>query len=159
MVVGEAKTDAEGRYAIPALPGKNAVQITGLPKTYLVQDGVELPILQVEADKVMPDLKLVSATELGGIVVDQAGHPVPKAEVYFLMADRPGARWGREPLRTGADGTFHLEQLNPDDKPRLWARAGNATTNGSVVARPSEGKVTLTVDPKYTVRLHGLVGR
>ncbi len=85
MVVGEATTDAEGRYTIPARPGKNAVQITGLPKTYLVQDGVELVELQVEADKAVPDLKLVPAAELGGIVVDQAGHPVPNAEVYFLM--------------------------------------------------------------------------
>ena len=157
MVVGQATTDAEGRYTIPARPGKNAVQITGLPKTYLIQDGIELPILQVEADKVVPDVKLVPAAELGGTVVDQAGHPVPRAEVYFLVADRPRARWDREPLRTGADGTFHLDQLDPDDKVRLWARAGDATTKGTIVASPREGKVTLTVDPKYTVRLRGLV--
>jgi hypothetical protein len=157
MVVGESTTDAEGRYTLPARPGKNAVELTGLPKTYRLQQGVELPILQVEADRVVPDLKLVPASELGGIVVDQAGHAVPKAEVYFLMADRPGGPSDREPLRTGTDGTFHLDQLDPDDQVRLWARTADATTNGTIVARPRDGKVTLTVDPKYTVRLHGLV--
>ena len=60
-------------------------------------------------------------------------------------------------MRTGLDGTFHLDQLDPDDKAGLWARAGDATTNGTIVARPRDGKVTLTVDPKYTVRLRGLV--
>ncbi len=165
MIVGKATTDAEGRYSIPARPGKNAVQITGLPKTYSLQDGVELPILQVDADKVVPDLKLVPAlklahaTELDGIVVDQAGHPVRGAEVYFLRGDLdgPGPPWNREPLQTGADGTFRVDRLKPDDKVGLWTRAGDATTNGTVVAQPSQGKVTLTVDPKYAVRLRGLV--
>jgi RNA polymerase sigma factor (sigma-70 family) len=157
LVVGEATTDAEGRYSIPARPGKNAVQFNGLPNTYLLQEGAELPILQVEADKAVPDVKLVPAVQLSGIVVDQAGHPVPNAEVYFLLT--PERRWSRrqEPLRTGADGAFHLDQLNPDDKAGLWARAGDATTNGTIVARPSDGKITLTVDPKNTVTLHGVV--
>jgi hypothetical protein len=59
-------------------------------------------------------------------------------------------------MRTGPDGTFHFDQLNPDDKAGLWARAGDATSNGTIVVKPSHGKVTLTVDPKNAVRLRGL---
>ena len=43
LFVGEATTDAEGRYTIPARPGRNAVEITGLPKPYLVQDDGRTP--------------------------------------------------------------------------------------------------------------------
>jgi hypothetical protein len=110
MLVGEATTDAEGRYVIPARPGKNAVQISELPKSYLVQDGVELLVLQVETDQVLPELKAVPAAEFDGAVVDQAGHPVPGAEVHFLAADRPGTRRFRDSLTTGPDCTFHLDR-------------------------------------------------
>ena len=152
-----AQTDAEGRYSVLAQPGTVHIEAQGLPRSYLGPIPEEYPNLEVKADRTVPDLKLTHATGLDGIVVDGAGHPVPSAEVYFLFT--PDRRWPRrgELMRTGPDGTFHLDQLDPDDKVGLWARAGDATTNGTLVARPREGKVTLTVDPKYTVRLRGLV--
>ena len=106
-----------------------------------------LPILQVEADKVAPDLTLIPVAELNGVVVDQAGHTVAAAEVYSLTADGAGSGPRAEPLRTGSDGSFHLDRLDPDDAVALRARSGDATTNGAIVARPRQGKVTLTVGP------------
>ena len=111
---------------------------TGLPKTYLVQDGAELPILEVEADKAVPDLKLVPAAETRRHRRRSSRPSGPRGGGLLPRCDRPGARLVpcEEPIRTGADGTFHLDQLDPDDKVGLWARAGDATTNGTIVARP-----------------------
>jgi hypothetical protein len=159
LYVGEAKTDADGRYAVPARPGQNAVRISGMPKPYLVEEHAELPILEVEADRVAPDVTLTSGADLDGIVADGSGRSIPGAEVYYLAATRPGrGGWGREPLRTGPDGSFHVDRLEPDPLVALWARAGDATTGEPVVVRPRElkGKVTLTVDPKNAARIRGL---
>jgi Carboxypeptidase regulatory-like domain len=151
-----AEIDAEGRYSVLAQPGTVHIEAEGLPKSYLSPMPEEYPNSEVKADRDVPHLKLTHAIGLAGIVVDQAGQPVPSAEVYFLFT--PDRRWTRrdEPMRTGPDGTFHFDQLNPDDKTRLWARAGDATSNGTIVVKPSHGKVTLTVDPKNAVRLRGL---
>jgi RNA polymerase sigma factor (sigma-70 family) len=151
-----AQTDAEGRYSVLAQPGTVRIH-AGPPNSYLGPMPEEYPNLEAKVDRAVPDLKLTHAIGLDGIVVDETGHPVPSAEVYFLFT--PERRWSRrgEPMRTGSDGNFHLDQLDPNDKVGLWARAGDATTNGTAVTQPSQGKVTLTVDPKYTVRLRGLV--
>ena len=157
LIVGEATTDAEGRYTIAARPGKTAIELAEAPKTYLGLDSSQYHQPDIKADQTWPDLKLAPATDLDGIVVDASGHPVTGAEVFILAHDRRGARHD-EPIRTGSGGTFHFEQLDPDDDLSLWARSGDATTNGAVVVRPKEvkGKLTLTVDPEYTVRIRGL---
>ena len=157
LIVGEATTDSEGRYTIAARPGKTAIELEGAPKTYLGFDSSQYHQLDIKADQTLPDLKLAPATDLDGIVVDASGHPVIGAEVFILARDRRGARRD-EPIRTGSGGTFHFEQLDPEDNLSLWSRFGDATTNGAVVVRPKEvkGKLTLTVDPEYTVRIRGL---
>ena len=129
-----------------------------MPKPYSVQIDTKLPVLQVEADQVVPDIKLIRAAGLDGVVADGSGHPIVGAEVYFLTADRAGGGSVREPLKTGPDGTFHLDQLGPDPLVALWARAGDATTGDPVVVRPREvtGKIALAVDLKNAVRIRGL---
>ena len=121
LLVGEATTDAEGRYSIPALPGKNAVEL-GEPKAYRLEDRMGLPILQVEADKVAPDLKLIPAAELDGVVVDRAGHPVAGAEVYVLTAD--GAGYGPPPGRSLQTRTVRF--ISSGSIPTTRSRSGPA---------------------------------
>jgi RNA polymerase sigma factor (sigma-70 family) len=154
LFVAEATTDAEGRYTIAARPGKTAIELAGVPKSYAGLDFGQHHVSVVKADLSWPDLKLAPATDLDGIVVDASGQPITGAEIFTLRHDRRD-----EPVRTGPGGTFHFEQLDPDDTIPLWARAGDATTNGTVVVRPKDikDKVTLTVDPNYTVRIRGLV--
>jgi protocatechuate 3,4-dioxygenase beta subunit len=151
------RTDREGTYSVLAQPGTVHIEAQGLPKTYLGPVPEEYPNLEVTADQIAPDLKLTRAVRLDGVVIDGAGHPVPSAEIYVLFT--PERRWPRreEPMRTGADGTFQIDQLHPEDKVGLWTRAGDATTDGTVVVQPRAGRVTLSVDPKCSVRLRGLV--
>ncbi len=154
LMVGEATTDAEGRYTIAARPGSTAIVLSQVPKTYLGLHSGQYHEVDVKADQAWPDLKLAGATELDGIVADESGQPIVGAEVFILSTDLAREGWRKEPIRTGPGGTFHVDRLDPDDNLSLWARAGNATTNGAIVVRPKEvkGQVTLTVNPKYTVR-------
>ncbi len=157
---GQAETDADGRYTIATRPGTIQLQPSSVPRAYLGLYSKECPKLEVTADRTWPDLKLAPAMELDGIVVDPDGQPVVGAEVFVLKPNPAGFGLQNDaPIRTGPGGTFHLEQLDPDDKLPLWARTRAATTNGEIVIRPKEvqGKLTLTIDPKYAFRIRGMV--
>ena len=114
-LIGQAQTDADGRYTIEARPGKIQVQPTTLPKTYLGLWSSECPRLEITADRTWPDLKLRRATELDGVVVDADGQPVVGAEVVVTAPNPRGFGSGGTWIRTGPGGTFHLEQLDPND--------------------------------------------
>ncbi len=158
LSIGEATTDADGRYRIPARPGKMIIQLREIPKAYMGLAQGDYPRLAVQADQAWPDLKLMPAGGLDGLVVDGSGRPAAGAEVYLLVADRPGTRWRGEPVRTDSAGTFHLDRIDPDAHLSLWARLGDATTDGTVTVRPREikGKLRLAVDPKFAARIRGL---
>ena len=119
----------------------------------------ECPNLEVKADQAWPDLKLAPRPSSTASSSTNPAIRSPGPRSTPARAGPPGSPRREEPIRTGPDGTFHLDQLDPDDKLSLWARAGDATTDGTIVVRPSEvkGKLTLTVDPKYAVRIRGLV--
>ena len=110
------RTDEEGRYSVLAKPGTVQIRAEGLPKTYLFTSYADHPNLEVKADRTWPDLKVAPAVELVGIVVER---------------DRSSGRWCRGPsdhagprsgalredsIRTGPDGTFHYDQIDPDRK-------------------------------------------
>jgi RNA polymerase sigma factor (sigma-70 family) len=162
MVCDQATTDAQGRYKIMARPGKILVKITDVPKTHLGLNYSEFPIIDVTAaDQNLPELKLSPAIGLDGVVVDRAGRPVAGARVFAVVRDPPGSSAHDLPVLTGPGGTFHVEQLDPDDLVSLRALSGNATTNGAVIINPREvmakGKLTLTIDPAHSVRIRALV--
>ncbi len=157
--IGQARTDAEGRYTIEARPGSIQVQPDEVPKSYLGLRFGECPRLKVTADRTWPDLKLAHATELDGVVVDAAGQAVVGAEVRATIPNSRGFDSGRAATRTGPGGAFHLDQLDPDDTLPLRARTKEATTDGTIVVRPGavKGKVTLAIDPKFAFRVRGTV--
>ena len=153
-----AHTDAEGRYAITAAPGEIRILPEGLPKAYLVPKTAESPVQQVAGDLRWPDLKLARSTTLEGVVVDSDGQPVAGADVLVLQPDRGGLNPPHDKTRTGADGTFHFDGIDPEDTATLWARTLLATTNGGVKVQPREvlGRFTLTVDPKFASEIRGM---
>ena len=151
----EAKTDADGRYSLAILPGLVRLLPAALPQTGLVARCSEAPEIELTADQAWPDLKLVQAMEVDGIVLDEKGQPVVGADVHMLDG---GPLRQDEVTRTGPGGTFHLNQLDPDAPFSLWARTMVATTDGAVTVRPREvaGKLTLTIDPKFACQIRGV---
>ena len=96
---------------------------------------------------------------IDGVVVDGTGKPIEGAEVHLVKPDPMGFGGGGAPLGSASDGSFRLEQLDPDDTLPVRARTKEATTDGPVVIRPGKqaGKLTLTIDPKNASRVHGVV--
>ncbi len=152
-------TDARGRYTVHVVPGKVVIKPSSTPSSHLGLNYESVPQSEVAADREWPDLKLPRAVAIDGIVVDAAGKPVEGAEIHALKYDATGFANTGAAVKTGPDGLFRLEQLDPDDTLPVRARTKSATTDGAVVIEPGKqsGKLTLVVDPKYSARVHGVV--
>ena len=94
--------------------GRMRSRSTGLPTPYLVQNEAGLPILQVEADQVWPDVKLIPAIRARRRRRRRFWSPDRRGGGLLPHGGSSGRGCGREPLKTGPDGTFHLERLEPD---------------------------------------------
>ncbi len=153
-----AETDADGRYSIVAAPGLIKILPDGLPGGHLVPRCSEAPDLQVTGDQLWPDLKLIRATNLEGIVVDEKGQAVVGADVYVLESDRAGPRRPNDRAKTGPGGLFRFDQLDPEETLSLWARTKTATTDGALRVRPGDvlRKLTLTIDPSFACQIRGI---
>ena len=154
----EAKTDADGRYSLSTLPGLVKIRFRRASRSPTSFRGApEAPEeMELTADHVWPDIKLVKAAHVDGTVVDNRGQPVVGADVHVLDE---GPLKENEVTRTGPGGAFRLDQLDPDAPLSVWARTMVATTDGRVTVRPSElnGKLTLTIDPKFACQIRGVV--
>lgn len=157
--VDQVETDARGRYTVHVAPGKAVIQPRSVPKSHLGLDYESCPKLDVAADRDWPEIQLPRAMALEGVVVDGAGKPVEGAEVQVVKPDLMGTVSSRGVTLTAKDGSFRLEQLDPDDTLPVRARTKDAATDGAVVIRPGTvtGKLTLTVDPKNASRVRGIV--
>jgi RNA polymerase sigma factor (sigma-70 family) len=155
--IATAQTGQDGHYSLAAQPGSITIRPERVPKTYRLPYPSESPTLEVKADRAWPDLKLAPATALDGLVVDPSGQPVAGADVFLLETEGNWSRRPNERVRTGLDGTFHIDQLDPDERLSLWARTRDATTDGVVVVCPGDvkGKLTLTIDPQLAFRIGG----
>ncbi len=153
-----SETDADGRYSIATGMGLVKVLPDGLAGLRLVPRIADSPDLQLMADQAWPDLKLVRAADLDGIVVDEKGNPVAGADVHMLQFERAGARRQNDKVRTDSDGGFHFDQLDPEEPLSICGRTKLATTDGSVTVRPGQvaGKLTLTIDPSFACQIRGI---
>jgi hypothetical protein len=152
-------TDARGRYTVHVVPGKIMIQPSSPPIGHLGLNYESVPQLDVTADREWPDLKLPRAAALDGIVVDAAGKPVEGAEIHALKIGAMGFIDSGPQVKSARDGSFRLQQLDPDDTLPVRARTKDATTDGAVVIEPGKqsGKLTLVVDPKFATRVHGVI--
>jgi hypothetical protein len=156
--VDQTETNVIGRYTIGAPPGRVQISLFPVPTDYLAPRETQNLRLDVDGDRAWPDIKLDPAVAVDGVVVDEAGKPVAGATVFAMPAPR-GLGMGERATTTGPDGTFHFDQIDPDDSLPLRARTREATTDGAIVIRPGalKGRLRLTIDPKFAFRIRGRV--
>ncbi len=156
-----ATTDGSGNYRVAVEPGKIMIQPDAPPRTHMAMATESCPRLEVKADQSWPDLKLLRAVDIDGVAMDSAGKSVSGAEVRLVVPDVQMMFGSKEPVFTHPDGSFRLEQLDPDDRVPVRARTRDAATDGAIVIRTKEqkekGKLTVTLDPKYAFRVKGRV--
>ena len=95
-------------YEFHALPVEATYSLTCDPSIFVAAEVDEL--LMVAGDVVEMDLELELGVELAGRVVDEAGQPVPLAQVS-VNVESTGWDWSRSNHRSGPakeDGTFRL---------------------------------------------------
>ena len=142
-------TDAEGRYALRALPGHLALIVHGrMPGDALgippIVESIEVSV----AGATPPDIELPPIVTLRGVVLDEGGRPVPDAEVYpYPSPLGPG-------YLTDAQGRFEIAVAQDVGPLSLRARRGEAMTIQPVTARPRDPELMrLVLAPKAGCRL------
>ena len=116
------------------------IQPDGPPRSHMGMPREACPKHEVKADRTWPDLKLTRAVTIDGVVVDASGKPVAGAEVHLAVPDAGGG-FGVSTMRptiSGPDGSFRLEQLDPDDLVPVRARTQDAATDGAMIIRTKE---------------------
>lgn len=137
-------TDAEGRYEVELTPGQYVALV-------LRPDGKG--ILATRALRVAAgpdptiDFALPSAA-IEGVVLDEAGNPVPGVEVWAIREDGVAPGWGGLPLlfaaATSEDGRFRIPFLAPGP---YSVAAGKGREEGFV------GGVVASADPSRDVEI------
>ncbi len=117
-------TDAKGRLNVPALSAAHRDE--GLRLTLALPEGCTTQ-LRMPAPAALVRVPLLVGGSVRGRVLDAAGAPVGGAQVRMWGSNRPPASirlpegvWinpGRNPSRSGADGTFTLAAQPPRDGP------------------------------------------
>jgi len=148
---GEKAFDAaDGAFRIEGLaPGTFRVAASAEGYVDAIEDGVE-----VRAGEVTPGsiVKLRPATTLRGRVVDAvSGEPIAGAQVQHRASDTDeNTWWDSGEAETGADGTFELRGLEPDNIAVLaWH---DAYAEGESVAVPAAAGGVQEIGPIALVR-------
>lgn len=138
-----AVTAADGTYTFPTLPG-GGWTVTVLPPEGYLPDG---PLLQTvtlgtqDVDDV--DFALLRTGELGGVVLDDAGAPVPG--VALVVTDLGGTA-APVTLTTGPDGGYAVAELLPG-----VYRVDVVVPDGYTLSGPGQRTVTITADGEVVV--------
>jgi hypothetical protein len=152
----QATSDTDGRFVVHCEPGKVAVKAEGGNDDYL------FPILRSDslkidatADVACPTIKLQRAARLEGIAVDEAGKPVPGAEVQSLTLCHGMPNEGS--LIADAGGRFSIQGLDAKQTLSLRARSATGVSNTQDV-RPADvsAPVRLVLSPQNAVAVKGL---
>jgi len=124
-------TDAEGRYALRALPGHLTLIVHGRSPEDALAVHPQVASVEVTADGAeAPDIELPPIVRLRGVVVDGGGRPVPDAEVYPYPT-RLGPAYLTDPK-----GRFEIAVAQDVGPLLLRARRKEAMTTQPVTARP-----------------------
>jgi protocatechuate 3,4-dioxygenase beta subunit len=150
------KTGKDGRYTAYIKPGK--ITVRAVLQGYFSAQGREgSPTVDAGKPVDYPDLKLVRAATLTGVVVDENGKPLPGASVYRVT---PNGRTGPSiSITTDGAGRFVFADLDPLENAPLRARTGTAVTAATTLITPENlaKPVRLVLSPTNASRLRGMV--
>ena len=141
----EARTDAEGKFEIPAIPPDQRYNVTAMAQGY-GQRQIDLEEGRATGDRVDVgrfELALANLSVIG-LVVDAEGEPVPKADVHCYG----DGRTGQPDVRTQADpeGKFTLAGVCAG-RIRINAnsRVEGTYINGSIETEGGANDVTIVI--------------
>lgn len=118
-LVRSATSDAEGRFAIPVLPGSYHLMILGSEEFAAPTEAITVEVAEGE-DPAVEEIDLARVVLIHGRVVDEAGAPVPQATVRSSSS--------RDSVTTDEQGRF--EQLKVAATAASQIAAGSGTQYG-----------------------------
>lgn len=154
--IGSTTTDANGEYRAYFLPGRIVVEPGRAPNAYLTP--LEHPqgqAIDYAKDFEIPTLKYQRAITFRGSVVDEAGRPVPAAEIRWFQPPRKGQMLPT-PVTSDEDGRFEISQVDPENVLPLRVRSPQGVSTAVVL--PTTELVQpnpIVVSPKNAFRLKG----
>jgi hypothetical protein len=158
---GRVKTDADGRFEGYGPPGYwfrawvNPPPL-GYAPSMRARDAGGQEKLDLSKPKAFPDIKLRRAITLRAVVVDAAGKPVSRPEVWSGRLDNREPALGQ--VVSKADGTFTMAELGPDAVVAPRVRKGDAVNVPDPVEVAKQGgPVTIALSEKNACRVRGRV--
>lgn len=158
---GEARTDADGRFEGYGPPGQWVrARVYRPPPGYTPstpgRDASDTVKLDVSKPQAFPEIKLRRSVALRAVVVDVAGKPVARPEVWSGRVD-PHER-GPGQVVSKADGTFAMAELGPDAVVAPRVRKGDAVNvPDPVEVAKQSGPITIALSEKNACRVRGRV--
>ncbi len=151
-----AVTGPDGRFTVYARPGFLVLQTSSPPAGYLDLHATGKAVaVAARAEHTFPDVTLDPVVPVEGVVLDEAGRPVPDIVVWVAAMSQDRAAVPR----TDAKGRFVLRMLADDEITALRARTPKAVTDGAVPLNVGQvqGPVKLVLSEKAACRFTGRV--
>jgi len=150
------KTDAEGRYTFPSLPGAVRISLMQMPPTHVAPPGQHWKDFQVAEGagriELEPREALLAAPPLQIVVRDEAGKPVASATITAQSLART------DMLATDDRGESSLSGVAPGGEVTIEAHRHERTTDAPVKAVAGDtNPVIVTIVPGLTLAATGRV--
>ena len=157
----EVTTDAEGRFEA-RLPASNTTyRVLSVPREFLLPrpDPRNRSPHYLAGGNEQPTIELARAARVEGLVVDDAGQPAPHAQLHIDLRRESSRPYDWLPSFSDRDGTFAIDQVDPETEFSVRARSVDAVTDGMTAVSVSElkGPVKLVLSKKNVFRIRGTV--
>lgn len=156
-----AVTDAQGQFEVRLPPNATIIRVLSTPPEFLVPefDFANPPTRQIADGDEWPTFELSRASQVEGLVVDDAGVPASHAKLFIDIRRASVRPYDWLPSLSDGNGRFTVGQLDPQLEFSMRARTPDAVTDGMTTVVPSKlkGPAKLTVSRKQVFRVRGTV--